>query len=69
MTPTPPPPTPPTDDLQRELEQVRAAQPQQPSALQPPVRKFLFRGALRLLALWAVLILLFLVIWILLNQK
>ena len=54
-------PIPPTDDVQRELEQVRAAQPQQPTS--PAPRRSLLKGGLRLLLLWALLILMFLGIW------
>ena len=62
-------PIPPTDDVQRELEQVRAAQPQQPTSPQPPVRKLLLKGGLRLLLLWAILILMFIGIWFFLNSN
>lgn len=56
--------SPSQEDLQRELEQVRAASPP-PSASpgQPPMRRLLFKGPLRLLLLWVALILMFLVIW------
>ncbi len=62
------PETPSPEDLQRELEQVRAAQPsaaaQQP---QPSLGSILMKRARRALLLWSILIVLFLVIWNVLN--
>jgi hypothetical protein len=56
--------SPSPEDLQRELERVRAASPPLgASPQQPPIRKLLFKGLLRLLLLWGALILMFLAIW------
>jgi hypothetical protein len=52
------------EDLQRELEQVRAASPPvQGSEQQAPVWKFLLKSGLRLVSLYAALMVLFFAIW------
>ncbi|HEY0469654.1 MAG TPA: hypothetical protein VGC79_35935 [Polyangiaceae bacterium] len=56
MNSTPPSP----DDLQRELERVRAAQPEAPRPATPSVRQHLTKSALRLVLLWLLLIVVFL---------
>ncbi len=55
-----PPPTP--EDLEAELERVRAQQPELPSPAQPSIGQHLKQRVLRLLLLWVVLIVLFLAI-------
>jgi hypothetical protein len=57
------------EELQRELEQVRAASPPvQGAPQQPSVRKALLKGTARPVILWTVLIVMFLVIWQFLGQ-
>lgn len=53
---------PPPSDVQRELEQLRAAQPA-PAPLQPSVARLLSSRVKRALILWAVLIGFFLLVW------
>jgi len=62
------PETPSPEDLQHELEQVRAAQPSAAAQpLQPSLGSILMKRARRALLLWGILIVLFLVIWNVLN--
>jgi len=63
MSWTPPSP----EDLQRELERVRAAQPVAPGKPAPSLREHLIKGALRGVLLWLLLILVFLAAWYFLN--
>jgi hypothetical protein len=63
------PPAPSAEELRRELERLRAAQPaaslasEAPAPLQPSVAQLLRNRVLRALLLWALLILAFLAIW------
>ena len=57
-------PIPPfSEDIQREIEQVRAVQAQQSVDPEPSVGKTLIKRGLRALLLWVILVGLFLVIW------
>ena len=67
-------PSPPSaEQLRRELEQLRAAQPEPapapPPAPQPSVGQLLGKRALRVLLLWAVLVLAFGAIWLFLGPS
>jgi hypothetical protein len=63
------PPAPSAEELRRELEQLRAAQPaasaasQAPAPFQASVAQLLWKRLRRTLLLWAVLVLAFLAIW------
>jgi hypothetical protein len=63
MSWTPPSP----EDLQRELERVRAAQPVAPGKPAPSLGEHLIKGALRGVLLWLLLIFVFLAAWYFLN--
>ena len=62
-TPAPPAEGPSAEELQRELELVRAAQPSAAGAPEPSVGRLLGRGAGRVFLLWLALIVVFLAIW------
>ena len=63
MSWTPPSP----EDLERELERVRAAEPPAPGRAAPSLREHLIKGALRTVLLWLLLVLVFLAVWHFLN--
>jgi hypothetical protein len=61
-----PPNAPSPEELERELQQVRAAQPEVMVSAEPTVGKLLVKTASRVVALWVVLILVFLAVcWLL----
>ena len=59
--------TPSSDEVQRELEQVRALQHTISPRLEPSVGSLVLRGAVRTLILWGILVLAFLGIWVFLG--
>ncbi|HWO11195.1 MAG TPA: hypothetical protein VNN80_16990 [Polyangiaceae bacterium] len=64
----PAPDVPSAEELQRELESVRAAQPPDPTGreaatAQPSVKSLVLKRLWRVLGLWLLLVLAFLAIW------
>jgi len=63
----PSPAVPPSEEVQSELEQMRALQRTLSPRLEPSVGSLVLRGAVRTLILWGILVLAFLGIWVFLG--